>query len=456
MGRFRAASNRQAQFRIGIIRRTQTDQPDPLPPAPPGSQFHRVLGKLPNGHLHIALSLVLVVVALAGIVSPIRRSGPAAAATVPDPAAATDVAVASLLQGQAEGVAALLDHGATGEPVASSANAQPLRRVVSNLIPGGSSGAPAPSPVLNIPLHQEPATFTVHENGFTSTRVSTEETVAEALTEVGVHLNPSDIVDPPTTAGLESGMHVYVDYATRFTLAIGGTETEVYTQSTVVRDALAEQGIALEPADVVSPGPAARVKQGMTVSLEMVRDAPELVDEPIPFETEFVYDDELPDGERVVEQYGLDGNVHREYAIRRVNGVETSREVVSEEFVWPVSEIVAIGTYVEPTPAPAPPPVYVAGAPVDCVSTVNAWATWYTAASAGGNTTATGTGVYKGIIAVDPSVIPLGTRMYVPGYGYGVAADTGGGVKGHVIDLGYGPGDVYDWSSRYLDICILP
>jgi uncharacterized protein YabE (DUF348 family) len=46
----------------------------------------------------------------------------------------------------------------------------------------------------------------------------------------------------------------------------------------------------------------------------------------------------------VVEQYGVDGNVHREYAVRRVNGVETSREIVSEEFAWPVSEIVAIGT----------------------------------------------------------------------------------------------------------------
>lgn len=50
-------------------------------------------------------------------------------------------------------------------------------------------------------------------------------------------------------------------------------------------------------------------------------------------------------------------------------------------------------------------------------------------------TTATGLPVAPGIVAVDPSVIPLGTRMYVPGYGPGVAADTGAAVTGLDIDL---------------------
>jgi len=50
-------------------------------------------------------------------------------------------------------------------------------------------------------------------------------------------------------------------------------------------------------------------------------------------------------------------------------------------------------------------------------------------------TTATGAPVGYGVVAVDPSVIPLGTRMTIPGYGEGVAADTGGAVQGAVIDL---------------------
>ncbi len=50
-------------------------------------------------------------------------------------------------------------------------------------------------------------------------------------------------------------------------------------------------------------------------------------------------------------------------------------------------------------------------------------------------TTATGAPVGYGVVAVDPSVIPLGTRMTIPGYGEGVAADTGGAIQGAVIDL---------------------
>jgi len=50
-------------------------------------------------------------------------------------------------------------------------------------------------------------------------------------------------------------------------------------------------------------------------------------------------------------------------------------------------------------------------------------------------TTATGLPVGYGVVAVDPAVIPLGTRLTIPGYGEGVAADTGGAVQGYTIDL---------------------
>ena len=49
--------------------------------------------------------------------------------------------------------------------------------------------------------------------------------------------------------------------------------------------------------------------------------------------------------------------------------------------------------------------------------------------------TASGMPVRKGVVAVDPKVIPLGTRLYVPGYGKGVAADVGVAIKGRIIDL---------------------
>jgi 3D (Asp-Asp-Asp) domain-containing protein len=148
--------------------------------------------------------------------------------------------------------------------------------------------------------------------------------------------------------------------------------------------------------------------------------------------------------------------------VKQLNGQELDRFLVDETWVWPTEEIVAVGTGVPVTPAPATAPPAVVRQPavsfqgMSCMQSLNVYATWYTAASSGGSgTTATGTGVYKGIVAVDPRVIPLGTRMFIPGYGYGVAADTGGAIKGNIIDLGYGPGDAMDWRPKYMDICIL-
>ena len=62
----------------------------------------------------------------------------------------------------------------------------------------------------------------------------------------------------------------------------------------------------------------------------------------------------------------------------------------------------------------------------------------------------------RGVVAVDPSVIPLGTRLYIPGYGMAVAADTGGAIVGDRIDLcmeSYG--EAMDFGRRTIKVYIL-
>ena len=54
-----------------------------------------------------------------------------------------------------------------------------------------------------------------------------------------------------------------------------------------------------------------------------------------------------------------------------------------------------------------------------------------------GKYTATGSRLRKGLVSVDPNLIPLGTRLYIEGYGYAVADDVGGAIKGHRIDLAF-------------------
>ena len=76
-------------------------------------------------------------------------------------------------------------------------------------------------------------------------------------------------------------------------------------------------------------------------------------------------------------------------------------------------------------------------------------------AYSGGGRTATGTRARVGSIAVDPKVIPLGTKVYVKGYGYAVAEDTGGNIKGNTVDLYMNStGACLQWGVRYVPLYI--
>ena len=98
--------------------------------------------------------------------------------------------------------------------------------------------------------------------------------------------------------------------------------------------------------------------------------------------------------------------------------------------------------------APSPPPT---APPATGATTLTVTATAYTLQGH----TATGAPVGYGVVAVDPSVIPLGTRMTIPGYGEGVAADTGGAIQGLVIDLWFPTAaDAAAWGRRTVTITL--
>ena len=99
----------------------------------------------------------------------------------------------------------------------------------------------------------------------------------------------------------------------------------------------------------------------------------------------------------------------------------------------PATAVAADSTFSPPAPAPAPAavPASATAAPVAGERTITVSATGYSLPGS----TATGLPVGWGVVAVDPSVIPLGTHMAIPGYGEAVAADTGGAIVGSTIDL---------------------
>jgi 3D (Asp-Asp-Asp) domain-containing protein len=404
------------------------------------------------------LAALLVVLAV-----PITRSQAGAApAPAIDAEARTEEALTSVLHRQAESVSAMV---APATPPSEEATTlaqdggladvlipDPLLAAMARLATRGALGGGEGAPALAVPLQAGAFSFTLHENGFASQQASSHDTVGEALAAAGIELGSADIVQPAADTPLTAGLHVFVDYAAHVRVLLGDDDINVETQAMTVGGMFAEQGIEVQPSDVVFPPAKTKVRRGMVVSLTLVRDVLVHEDIPVAFRSISRYDHTLPIGQKVVVQAGVNGAQRTTYSAHMVNSNEVSRALVGQETIAPTDEIVLLGTYQQ-----APVMANDAAAPGEgeCRSYMNVWSTYYTAASAGGTVTRTGTGVYKGIVAVDPNVIPLGTRMYVPGYGYGLAADTGGGVIGAHIDLAYGANDVYDWGSRYVQICIL-
>jgi 3D (Asp-Asp-Asp) domain-containing protein/peptidoglycan hydrolase CwlO-like protein len=131
---------------------------------------------------------------------------------------------------------------------------------------------------------------------------------------------------------------------------------------------------------------------------------------------------------------------------RRLNAAEVARLAATSKRIAARSETPAAGPGAEPGPAAAAP-----APPVSGTGTMLVTATGY---SLGGHTS-TGMPVGWGVVSVDPAVIPLGTRMSIPGYGEGVAADTGSGVQGAAIDLWFPtPAEAMAWGRRTLTIAL--
>lgn len=433
-----------------IIQSTQGVRPRPV--APHSRWRDSIVRITPNGHLHAAIVVALLVCLALALVAPISRT---AAGEDARPLRISPGALAEALGMPSGPVTGALISGGSDEPYPQ--RVMPLLAI--NLIPEPLlvlTGRVAGDSASGAAIFSGPyRTFSVYQDGLTTSYSSALPTVGEALAEAGVTIGPGDTVYPDPNGALTPGLRVVVRRAIAVTLIVGGEEREVHTLARTVGGLLDEQDVDLQKADRVSKRVSSALRGGMTIRVTTVREATEYVDEPIPFRTVYEYDATLSRGEEVVRQAGETGHLIRGYLVKRVDGVETSSEIISETLTLPVDEIVAIGTYVPPSDQP----VFTTGTgeEINCGGgTLHVWATWYTAASSGGSgITRTGTGVYKGIIAVDPAVIALGTYMYVPGYGFGVAADTGGGIRGNMIDLGYGADDVKDWRTGYTDVCII-
>ncbi len=170
----------------------------------------------------------------------------------------------------------------------------------------------------------------------------------------------------------------------------------------------------------------------------------------LPFNTIYKDSGELFIGETKIAQKGVNGKRTETFKMYRWHGELIDRVLFNTVNKVAVNQIVLRGTKKNIRKLTTPD-----GA-IEYYQKLNMWATSYDGNCLGcSGTTYTGTSVHHGVCAVDPRVIPLGSYMYIPGYGTCHAEDIGGGIKGNDIDLGFEDVSKGWWSSRYTDVYIL-
>jgi 3D (Asp-Asp-Asp) domain-containing protein len=239
-------------------------------------------------------------------------------------------------------------------------------------------------------------------------------------------------------------------------LYVDGKQLDVTTPEETVGSMLKAEGITLGSDDKINIDKEAKLSKDMEIVITRVEVKTNTESIPLSFKEVVKENSSLANTKREVVQNGRDGEKQVTTKIVYEDGTEVSREVVSEKVtISPVDKIIVQGTY-------PLMPVSSSGEAVAYSRVFKARATAYWAVRGVGKTnTASGKKAVRdpngySTIAVDPSVIPYNTKLFVEGYGFAIAADTGTAIIGNTIDVFFNTyGEACKWGVKYVNVYVL-
>ncbi|HEL8331109.1 TPA: resuscitation-promoting factor [Listeria monocytogenes] len=328
------------------------------------------------------------------------------------------------------------------------------------IAPGKNSEIKDGMEIKYLPARQ----ITINDNGTKKDVWSTKANVADLLKDENITTRPQDVLNVALDTKLKNGLEVNINRAIQLSLQNGAKKDTVWTTKTKVSDLLAEKNIKLDQDDRVSPAKDSNLKEKMTVEVTYVNSKAEKKNEQVKFETVYKEDDSLNKGVEKVVQEGKNGEKVVEYKVTFENGKEKKRDVIKENVTSKKTDKVVVRGTKEK----------VVATPVSNVSTPSTTSSssssstpsggktyrMESTAYSGGGTTAYGINLSANpglkVIAVDPRIIPLGSKVWVEGYGEAIAGDTGGAIKGNIVDV-YFPNEsqCYSWGRRMVTVKVL-
>lgn len=284
-----------------------------------------------------------------------------------------------------------------------------------------------------------------------------KNTVKDVLNEKAINIGPFDKMSISMTEKLEDGLSISIQRAKKVNIKTKDSSIFIYTNADTVENALEEAEILIGSKDRVEPTMNSMLQDEMQVNVIRVEEKLTSQNVPMEFINEVKKIESLAKGLVNVVKKGQSGE--KEVTIKTVyeDGKEVSKQIVSEKIIKkPVNGLIEEG--VKTT-------LITSRGQVNFTRAIKMSATAYDATfeSCGKHPddpqygiTYSGLKVRPGIVAVDPRVIPLGTWLYVEGYGEALAADIGGAIKGNKIDLYYeSPSDVKKFGRRPVKVYVL-
>jgi len=305
------------------------------------------------------------------------------------------------------------------------------------------------APAISIQILRA-VTFSLTEGFQTLSHTSTAATLTGALWDAGVITIAADHLDPAGITNLAAGLEVSLIRARPITIRTASAEINVHSAALTVGEALAEAGVALQGLDYSLPSSEEIIPSEAVIRVVRVREDVLIEQTPLPFETVFQPEPDLELDNQTIIQTGEYGLTAQRVRVRYEDSLEISRQVESEWIArQPQDRIIGYGTQIVMHTA------VVDGISIEYWRLITMWATSYHPSEVG-SITASGLPLEYGVAAVDIRYVPFFTRLYVPGYGEVIAADTGGGVKGRWIDLGYSDDDYIPWHSYVMVYFLWP
>jgi len=288
---------------------------------------------------------------------------------------------------------------------------------------------------------------------------SSAATVGEALVLSGIELRVADQIEPSAMAPLSAGLIIQHTASHPLTITVDGKDLPLGASTEAVGAALAEAGAPIVGLDRSIPGESEMIPQDGRVSVARVTEVVTLVQNPIPYGNQSEDSDVLELGIEQVLQPGVPGLSVARARITLQDGIEVASRSEPDVVVRPAQDrLVVRGTKIVDKSAT------VDGVNISYWHTMQMYATVYSPCNSGtadgscSTGTASGLRAGKGVVAVDPGLFAVlnGQRLYIPGYGYAVIGDIGGGyiVEQNLgisrykwIDLGFDDDNIQDMSG---------